>query len=966
MRPPGAPPSRRILPAPRRFPSPLLFAALLALSALIRSAALPAAPPPTRLGPAERRALGARIDSLWNGGSKDSSQALLERALASARAAADSAALVDMLVRDGAHALSRGDARRAEPGLREAIAMAEARGDSAGLCAAVRWLSVAVGIEGRMPEARALYGRLQAIATALGDRRHQGWALVGMAWDAWRDGRVAEAVASYRRAAALFRESGEREGEIWAQNGLGTALSRGGDYAGAAACFARAAELARAARFAAVEIMALNNLGSLEYGLGDPGRAQVSFARARDLARQAGQAREAVNPAVNLAISLADLGRTDEAAATLDSCLVETRRHGYLDLQAQVLTELASLQERMGRPREAARLYRAALAPGLAAAVDARVRALSGLSDALAAADSAEAALAIVTEGERRLPAGVRNDLRATLELVRGRRLAESGRDAAALAVLRAAAGDAGRLGLGGLRVEALAHAARCERRLQRPDSALALCEAAARAWAAQREVPLDPQWRERRGAAGEMIYTDLAGLLLGDAPSPSPDRIAAAFDRLQAFKARTLLERMTGPGRAAAADSGAGARVIDLAALRRATLRPGELLLDYYLGPDGSLLFAVSVDAARVARLAPEAALAGKLRLYRGLLAAPPGSAEAATPDEVARAAVAAEVALLSGVEDLLRGRERVIVAADGAVNLVPLAELPRLAGCEVVRVPSATLLARLRDEAAGGISSPAAPVSGPADSRWVWGAGRTEEFPRILAIAGGSDAAGRPLAGVRDEALALGRGYRGVTVRLVEGRRTPVVLAELGGADVLHLAAHYRLDDQRPWRSRLSFGAGDSATTLTAAEVAAMRLPARLAVLSSCGTAEGRILSGEGVLGLTSAFLSAGTPAVVATLWPVDDAVTARLIARFYAELSRGATAAAALRAAQTAVRRDPATEHPFYWAGFVLCGEGSVTVPLSPAPSRASRLVAFAVLAAAVLATVFSALPTRRHPR
>ena len=82
-----------------------------------------------------------------------------------------------------------------------------------------------------------------------------------------------------------------------------------------------------------------------------------------------------------------------------------------------------------------------------------------------------------------------------------------------------------------------------------------------------------------------------------------------------------------------------------------------------------------------------------------------------------------------------------------------------------------------------------------------------------------------------------------------------------------------------------------------LVADRITALKLDARLAVLSSCATASGRILSGEGVQGLCTAFLSAGVPAVLATLWEVEDRTTARFMDRFYAGLSSGSHAAKAL---------------------------------------------------------------------
>jgi len=104
---------------------------------------------------------------------------------------------------------------------------------------------------------------------------------------------------------------------------------------------------------------------------------------------------------------------------------------------------------------------------------------------------------------------------------------------------------------------------------------------------------------------------------------------------------------------------------------------------------------------------------------------------------------------------------------------------------------------------------------------------------------------------------------------------------------------------------------------------------------VLAGCETAGGRSTNGEGVLGLTSAFLSAGVPVVVSSRWAVDDHVTAALMSRFYEGLAAGESVAAALRGAQLAVRSDRRTSHPFYWAGFAVVGDGTrVIAPLKVA--------------------------------
>src|SRR5262249_3659153 len=100
---------------------------------------------------------------------------------------------------------------------------------------------------------------------------------------------------------------------------------------------------------------------------------------------------------------------------------------------------------------------------------------------------------------------------------------------------------------------------------------------------------------------------------------------------------------------------------------------------------------------------------------------------------------------------------------------------------------------------------------------------------------------------------------------------------------------------------------------------------LDADLVVLSACQTALGREVRGEGIVGLTHAFMQAGARGVVASLWKVPDRATSELMRRFYeAVLRRGQPVSAALRSAQLALRSTPRFSVPYAWAGFVLEGE------------------------------------------
>ena len=98
-------------------------------------------------------------------------------------------------------------------------------------------------------------------------------------------------------------------------------------------------------------------------------------------------------------------------------------------------------------------------------------------------------------------------------------------------------------------------------------------------------------------------------------------------------------------------------------------------------------------------------------------------------------------------------------------------------------------------------------------------------------------------------------------------------------------------------------------------------VRLDADLVTLSACGTALGREMGGEGLVGLTRAFQYAGARSVLASLWSVSDVSTARFMQSFYGHLRNGKTKDEALRAAQMESLQD---SHPFHWAAFQLTGD------------------------------------------
>jgi len=142
------------------------------------------------------------------------------------------------------------------------------------------------------------------------------------------------------------------------------------------------------------------------------------------------------------------------------------------------------------------------------------------------------------------------------------------------------------------------------------------------------------------------------------------------------------------------------------------------------------------------------------------------------------------------------------------------------------------------------------------------------------------------------------------------------------------LHFATHGIIDEDKPDLSSLVLTSRkDSGEDgyLQAQEIFSLKLNPDLVVLSACQTGLGKLIRGEGMVGLTRAFMYAGTPSVVVSLWSVSDISTADLMEEFYKNLIKNKLSKTdALRKAQLSLISDPKYSHPFYWAPFILIGD------------------------------------------
>ena len=318
--------------------------------------------------------------------------------------------------------------------------------------------------------------------------------------------------------------------------------------------------------------------------------------------------------------------------------------------------------------------------------------------------------------------------------------------------------------------------------------------------------------------------------------------------------------------------------------------------LLEYLVTEREVIVWIVERDRATVRRLPVDrAALVARVRELRAAIAtlAPLGETEAH--------AEALYRELIAGVRADIRG-DRLLVVPHDVLHYLPFAALRSPGGTWLVQdfalstLPSASVLKFIVAKGADAGATALAignPDLGPAlNLRWA-----------------------------EREARFVGQRIPGATV-LVRGDATEArAKALLGGAGLVHVASHGELNEADPLGSALLLTPdGDDDGRLEVRELFGVEIKARLVVLSACETGLGRLSRGDELVGLQRAFLYAGTPAVITTLWKVDDRASYDLVRAFYDALAADDPVRALRQAQLTTMGVHP---HPFAWAAFSLTG-------------------------------------------
>lgn len=882
-----------------RLASCVVFSAL-----MLAAASIGAKPPPS----ARISGVVARADSLVKLRQVRLAEHYLDSLVIAARAQGDrDLEMVAVLRRAGSWLFTRG-AAVAKAEAERGIVMARAARDTGAWCRGLMVVQYAAFDAEDAKAGEAAARRLIGLSQRRRDHEAQAVGHTGLGYAALQRQAFARAAIGYRRAiAAALAADGPRH-EVRARVGLARAMNGLGRLDDARAENRRAIALAQRMDDGLAEADGWNNLGACEQRLGDPSLAPRFYERAVQLRRRVGAGTS--SSVSNLALTQLQLGRYADAAATLMADRPSLARSGTLSdrlVHARIMAEVRLSQRRYN---EAESLFtwswRTADSIGSAyQTIPAGIGMLRYLSAKEEPARTVEFATQLLARHDSHLTFNDRMTI--IKELAQARMF--QGQPAMAIQLLRPLTAQAEtakatvfprRAELELLLAEAL--------REREPDEALAHLGRAAREWESGRRALRTPEHREAQSIPSQLATQTSRVWLDGVRKGTPGTRAIRAFEAVQRYKGRTLLERgSAGRGIERTGDAWG----FSLVAFQRSGLRPGEVLLDYSLDRAHGYLFVVTPNSLTAHALSGNDSLATLVQRFRDIQRDPRSSAALrdAASREISRRVIgpaAAEIARST----------RVLVSPAASLGSVPFGVLLGPSGApleqthETVNVPSAAWLIEERRR--------------PAPT-----------LTRLAVVGRTTDDNGRVLEGVSGETRWLDRQFDRVAMCVHPGNQTlDQVLQVMRQGQVVHVASHAQSSPENPWDSAMLLGSGeDDGAWLTADRIARERLRARLCVIAGCNSDVRSPMMSENVNGLSSAFLAAGASSVVATLWAVDDRVTQKWTKEFYGELARGATVAAAARRARSALRADPSSMHPAYWAAFVTVGDPTLRVKLAP---------------------------------
>ena len=796
---------------------------------------------------------------------------------------------------------------------------------------------------GDLPAALKAFGDAAAAAQAVGDRKFEAFAANDQATIYGRMGDAEQAIERSEYALQLMKAVGYSgiDAALW--NNIGISYKNLGQFQKSLDAYAEALERLRPGRDSDARIVILNNMGNLERLLGRPAQALPLHEQALTLARQAGSRDQEARSLNTIGLTHYALGDYQSALDYHVRALAIRQETNDLAGQGASLNGQAKALHKLSESARAVDILNEALA--LRRRINDPYGELDSLSD-LAVIERDRGNLATAIEHVR-AAVNLEETLRARITSPDVRttfRAAEEDKYELFIDLLQQAhAKDPG----GGHDHEALTISERARSRV--------LLESLLDARVDLREG-IEPALLERERRLQKQLSDTSSQLsrALARAGVDGTQALSKRFDDLnQQYEDVEADIRRQSPRYAAIMQPHPATAV----EIQNTALDDDIVLLEFALGEERSWLFALTRDGLTSAELPPRRTIDAAARAFYDRLSARQHQ-RGEIPEAHQRRVAAADAALpktgqtisemlLAGIADRLAGEwrsKRLAIVPSGSLDSLPFGALPLPGGAktprtapvrlgdrhEIVTIPSASVLLALRQDTAGrqparrSVAMFADPVFDASDPRVTQKRLASvrnpltrlpfsrQEAASIAAIAKAADPEGVLLA--TDFAAS----------------RSAVLDPAIGDYRILHIATHGIVDTERPAQTALIFSLLDERGEtrdgyVRMGDIYNLRLGADLVVLSACQTALGTAFKGEGLIGLARAFMYAGAPRIVASLWEVSDVATAELMTRFYRlMLQENQRPAAALRAAQREMAKDPRWASPYFWGGFVIQGD------------------------------------------
>ncbi|MEA5549441.1 CHAT domain-containing protein [Anabaena cylindrica UHCC 0172] len=409
---------------------------------------------------------------------------------------------------------------------------------------------------------------------------------------------------------------------------------------------------------------------------------------------------------------------------------------------------------------------------------------------------------------------------------------------------------------------------------------------------------------------------------------------IAALIDQYRELKAQI---RTSSPHYAALTQP----KPLTLTEIQQQVLDKDTLLLQYFLGEKRSYLWVISKTNISSYELPKRIEIEAAAQKFSVALTAP---SQRDSFVQIAKAAAPLTQIILPP-DATISQHKRLVIVSDGALQYLPFGALttsnnyePLLLKYEIISLPSASSLAIMRREHQGRKLPPKklAVIADPVFSQYDERLTVKKNNINTLALnrtANNYSVKFDRLRFTRKEAdniLELVPEDQRLQVLGFAANRDLVTSRQLSQYQIVHFATHGIINNQRPELSGVVLSLFNEKGKpqngfLRLLDFYNLYLPVELVVLSACQTGLGENIRGEGLVGLTTAFMYAGSPRVVMSLWSVDDEGTSILMQKFYQKmLQENLKPASALRQAQIEMWQEKKWNSPFYWAAFMLQGE------------------------------------------